>query len=168
MAWFSFSMEPERYWDITNMHYTWPQTEYRRILLGALTILEQVIAHWWKHWVEKSTPPEHEFVHTHRNWFRNGNSSNYPQLRICPLHKIKNTTYRVYTSQNPRHHFGILINSTKIYLVQEESSQNKENYMSDSEQKFGKGSKGNKLKAPYKERQSEIKNINNLWKICPI
>ena len=31
--------------------------------------------------------------------------------------------------------------------------------MSDAEKKFGEGSQGNKLKAPCKDRQSEIKNI---------
>ena len=31
--------------------------------------------------------------------------------------------------------------------------------MSDSEQNFGKGSKGNKLKAAYKDRHDGIKNI---------
>ena len=48
---------------------------------------------------------------------------------------------------------------TEIYLAWEELSQNKENYTSNLEQKFWKGSKGNKLKAPYKDRPSKIKNI---------
>ena len=51
----------------------------------------------------------------------------------------------------------LLINYTEINLAWEELSQNKEKYISNLEHTFGKGSKGNKLKAPYKDRQGEIK-----------
>ena len=55
-----------------------------------------------------------------------------------------------------------LLNSTEIYLIQEKLSKNQENYMSKSEQGCGKGSKGNKLKAPYKDRPSKsILQIRN-------
>ena len=40
----------------------------------------------------------------------------------------------------------LLNNSSEIYLAWKELSQNKENYISHLEQKFGKASKGNKVK----------------------
>ena len=48
-----------------------------------------------------------------------------------------------------------LIYSAEICLAWEELSKNNENYSSNSEQKFGKGAKGSKLKAPYKDRQNK-------------
>ena len=48
----------------------------------------------------------------------------------------------------------LLINSTEIYLAWEKLTQNEDNYIKDSVQKFGKGSEGNQLRAPYKDRQS--------------
>ena len=49
----------------------------------------------------------------------------------------------------------LLLNFAELYLAQEELSKSKENYMSKSEQGCGKGSKGNKVKAPYKDRPSK-------------
>ena len=49
----------------------------------------------------------------------------------------------------------LLLHSAEIYLVQEELSNNKENCASKSKQGCGKGSKGNKLKVPYKDRPSK-------------
>ena len=51
----------------------------------------------------------------------------------------------------------LLLNSAEIHLVQEELSKNKANVTHKSKQGCGKRSKGNKLKAPYKDRPS--KNI---------
>ena len=49
----------------------------------------------------------------------------------------------------------LLLNYAEIYLAQQELSRNKENYMRKSKQGCGKGSKGNKLKAPFKDRPSK-------------
>ena len=49
---------------------------------------------------------------------------------------------------------ALLINSVEIYLAKEEVSQNKENPANSSERKYGQGSKGNKLRAPYKDRRN--------------
>ena len=52
----------------------------------------------------------------------------------------------------------LLISTAVIYLAQEEVSQNKEieNPANNSKQKYGKGSKGNKWKAPYKDRKEDV------------
>ena len=44
----------------------------------------------------------------------------------------------------------------EIYLAQEEVSHNKEKPVNSSERKYGKGSKGNTLRAPYKDRRNEV------------
>ena len=49
----------------------------------------------------------------------------------------------------------LLLHSAEIYSGQEELSENKENCLSKSKQGCGKVSKGNKLKAPYKDRPSK-------------
>ena len=49
----------------------------------------------------------------------------------------------------------LLMNSMEIYLAQEEVPQNKEKLV---ERKYGKGSKGNKLRAPYKDRMSRVES----------
>ena len=49
----------------------------------------------------------------------------------------------------------LLLNFAEIYFAQEELSKNMENYISKLKQGCGKGSKGNKLKAPYKDRPSK-------------
>ena len=53
--------------------------------------------------------------------------------------------------------FELLLNSAEIYLVQEELAKHKENIKNKYKQGCGKKSKGNKLKAPYKDGPS--KNI---------
>ena len=54
----------------------------------------------------------------------------------------------------------VLTNIAEMYLAQEEVFKNKEieNSANSSEQKYGKGSKGNKLKAPYKDRMGEVES----------
>ena len=54
----------------------------------------------------------------------------------------------------------LLINKAEIYLTQEEVFKNKEmeNTANSLEWKYRKGSKGNKLKAPYKDRKGVVKS----------
>ena len=52
----------------------------------------------------------------------------------------------------------LLMNSMEICLAQEEISLNKEKFVCSSERKYGKASKGNKLRTPYKGRRSEVKS----------
>ena len=53
----------------------------------------------------------------------------------------------------------LLMNSMEIYLVQEEVFQNKEKLVNNSGRKYGKRSKGNKLRAPCKDRRSQIESM---------
>ena len=59
----------------------------------------------------------------------------------------------------------LLINTAEIYLDQEEVFKSKEigNTANSSEWKYGKGSKGNKLKALYKDRRGEVKGKPKLF-----
>ena len=52
----------------------------------------------------------------------------------------------------------LLINTMEIYLAQENVFRKKEieNTTNSSEWKYGKGSKGNHIKAPYKDRKEEV------------
>ena len=52
----------------------------------------------------------------------------------------------------------LLMNVMEIYLAQEEVSQNKEKLVNSSERKYGEGPKGNKLRAPYKDRRSKVES----------
>ena len=54
----------------------------------------------------------------------------------------------------------LLINTAEIYLGQEEVFKNKEieNTANSSEWKYGKGSKGKKVKAPYKDRKGKVES----------
>ena len=53
---------------------------------------------------------------------------------------------------------NLLMNCMEIYLAQEVVSQNKEKIVSSSERKYRKGSKGNKLRALYKDRSSKVES----------
>ena len=131
--------------------------------LGALTILEQVITQVIKRVSEKSTPPEHEFVHTLEAdsemefeqlpptldmspiiWYK------IPSMESIPHFPVSENKLSVVLDKTQDIILELLINSMEIYLAWQQSSQNKENCMSKLEQKLGKQSKGNKLKASYK------------------
>ena len=85
--------------------------------------------------------------------------SKVQSIESLPHFPLSETKFSVVLDKTQDIILELLINSTEIYLAQEEFSQNKENYISSSEQKFGKGSKGNKLKAPYKDKQCGIESI---------
>ena len=79
--------------------------------------------------------------------------------KYMPHYPLSETKLSIVLDKTEEHILELLINSTDISLAQEELSQSRENYVSDSEQKVVKGSKGNKLKAPYKDRQHSIESI---------
>ena len=139
--------------------------------LGALKIPEWVITQVVKRVGEKSTPPGHEFVCTPETY----SEMKFKQLPPTP-HMSSIIRSKIQSTESIPHFplsetkliavldetkditLELLINSTEIYLAWEELSQNKENNISSSEPKFGKGSKGNMLKAPYKDRQCGIQS----------
>ena len=85
---------------------------------------------------------------------------------------LKEAKIEVVLGQNQNIIWELLLNSVEIYLVQEELDRNEENIENKSKHGCGKESKGDKLKAPYKDRpsknilQKEMKNpiFIKLWK----
>ena len=111
---------------------------------------------------ERSTPPGHEFVHTQETdsevEFEQLPSTPdmFPIIRSkvrptepMPHFPLSETKLSVVLDKTQDIILELLIKSMEIYLAPEELSQNKENYISGSEQKFRKGSKGNGLRVPY-------------------
>ena len=82
--------------------------------------------------------------------------SKVQSMESMPHFPLSKTKLSVVFDKNHGIILELLINSAEIYLVREELSQNKENHVSSSEQKFRKGSNGNRLKAPYQDRQDGI------------
>ena len=70
---------------------------------------------------------------------------------------LKEAEIKVVSDKTQNIILELLLNSAEIYLVQEELARNKENIENKSKKGYGKESKGNKLKAPYKDRPSKNK-----------
>ena len=77
-----------------------------------------------------------------------------------PCLPLRETKLSVVIDKTQNIILELLINAAEIYLAKEEVSKSKkiENAANSSEWKYGKGFKGNKLRAPYKDRKGEVES----------
>ena len=83
-----------------------------------------------------------------------------PEVQLSMPHfPLSETKLSVALDKTQEIILELLINGVEIYLAKEEVTQNKETFVSHSERKYGKGSKGNKLITLYKDR-SEVESMS--------
>ena len=79
---------------------------------------------------------------------------------IIPYCFLSETKLSVVLDKIQEIFLEFLLGSAEIYLAREERSRSKEKFLSNSERKYGNGSKGNKLRAPYKDRNNQIEGTS--------
>ena len=146
--------------------------------LWVLTFLKQIIRQVIERVGEKSTSPAQGTLTESINILKTDSEVEFEQLPLTPdmspmirsevqsiemsmsHFPLSKTEFSVVIDKTQDIILELLMNSMEIYLAQDKVSQNKEQFVNSSEKKYGKGSKGNKLRAPCKDRRNEVESTS--------